>query len=170
MVRKKILIFIGLLFFFSGCINFYHHSKGGFRPKNPKFTLNKQKFYYNNQIDTAAIYVKTDTLKYGKFKRVFFLKFFNNGRFFKSNNNTNRPLNKSNLIPGDIGYYYILNKQKISIEYFIVDPSNKKKTEYITQKGVLSGDSIFLDNRFIKGKKDIYIKQKLNFIPIPSNW
>lgn len=166
MGRKKLVVVF--CFLFIGCISFYHHPKGGFRPKKPEFSLAKEPFVFNNQIDTMAVYIKTDTLKYGEYKSVSFLKFYNNGRFFISSKRINEQLTKSNLIPGSIGYYAL--GKKVVIESYFIDPLDKRKIEYIKENGFIEGDTIFIESRFIKNKKYKYVKQKLDFIPEPSNW
>ena len=166
---KKLAFIISLSFLLVNCISFYHHPKGGFRPKKPKFSLAKEQFIYSNKIDTIAIYTRLDTLKYGKNKSVSFLKLYNNGRQFESNMDVNSLITKSTFRPLDIGYY-IIKKDSIYIENFIVNPMNKYDTKYVKETGVIKKDTIFLNNRFIKEKKDIYVKQKLNFIPEPANW
>lgn len=168
MVWKKLVIAV-LFFSFFSCIRFYHHPKGGFRPKKPKFTLKPNNFKLNDKIDTLSIYINTDTLYYGKYSSVFFLKFYNNGCLFYSSIDTKEKLNSRNLKPGDIGYYN-LNKKNIEIEYYIVNPNNSYHTEYVKLNGIIKGDSLIFNNRFIKGDKDIYIKQKIDFTPEPSNW
>lgn len=165
----KKLVILGLFLSLYSCISFYKHPKGGFRPKKPNFSLNKQKFIYNSLIDTMGIYTKTDTLKYGKFKSVSYLKFFNNGRFFK---NSFKPSDgiKSNFKPSLIGFYNTSNDNSIRTEYFKINALDKNETEYVLENGIIKGDSLIFNNRFVPEKKDIYIKQKIYFTPEPSNW
>ncbi|WP_452220195.1 hypothetical protein [Lacinutrix salivirga] len=143
---KKLVIFSALLLCIS-CISFYPHPEGGFRPKKPNFTLSKEEFKFNNKIDTTAVYSNLDTLKYDIYKTVFYLKFHNNGRFFKFSKNTKDIINKSNLKPGNIGYYNI-NHQLITIEYFSIDPYNKHNTEYVKQSGIFKNDTIFIRKKY----------------------
>lgn len=174
MAWKKFLVLV-LPLILINCISFYRHPKGGFRPKKPNFTLNQNSFKYNSKIDTLAIYTSTDTLKYGNEKAVFFLKFYNNGRFFKNSyevdSDSIKLYNtiKSNMRPGFIGYY-LSNDSKAEIEYYTIDHSNKNNTEYVKQTGEIRGDSIIFKSRYIEENKQIYIKQKLDFVPEPSNW
>ena len=133
MVWKKVMIVIVCFSFFS-CISFYHHPKGGFRPKKPKFTLKPNNFKLNDKIDTLSVYINTDALIYEKYSSVFFFKFYNNGRLFYSSIDTKEKLNSHNLRPGDIGYYY-LNKKNIEIEYYTVNPNNIYHTEYVKLNG-----------------------------------
>ncbi|WP_452220196.1 hypothetical protein [Lacinutrix salivirga] len=165
----KKLVIICLLLSCISCISFYRHPEGGFRPKKPKFSLDKEVFNFNNKIDTLAIYTKTDTLKYGKYKSVFYFKFYNNGRYFENGFKPNVGINKSNLYPTTIGYYNTYN-DSIKLEFFWIDATNVYDTEYVLLNGIIKGDTLIFDNRFVKGDKDIYIKQKLDFIPKPSNW
>ncbi len=147
----KKLIVISLPLLFSGCLSFYHHPQGGFRPKKPDFSLVKELFIYNKIIDTIAIYVSIDTLKYKNSKSVSFFKFYNNGRQFKSNKETDDFMEKSNFRPLDIGYY-IVKDDSILVENFIVNPQNKNDTEYRIKKGIIKKDTIVLIYSFIKNK------------------
>ena len=165
----KKLVIIGLPFLLVSCISFYHHTEGGFRPKRPNFTLAKEEFVYNDNIDTLAIYTKIDTLKTEDLKRVSYLKFYNNGRYFKNSFESDIGVNQTNLFPSLIGYYNTTN-DSIKVEYYRINAQNIYDTQYIKLNGVIEGDSLIFENRFVKGAKDIYVKQKLNFIPKPSNW
>jgi len=165
----KKLVVLGLSFLCISCLTFYHHPQGGYRPKKPDFSLDKEEFVYDVKIDTLAIYTKTDTTKYGKYRRLSFFKFYDNGRVFKSTKSVKEKLSHNNFRPLDIGYYIIKN-DSIFIESFIVNPRNKNDTEYIKLIGIIKGDSIIMNNRFVKGDKDTYVKQKLDFVPEPSNW
>ena len=57
----KKLVVLMLCFLCVSCLKFYHHPQGGFRPKNPNFTIDKEVFKYNKKIDTVSVYIKTDT-------------------------------------------------------------------------------------------------------------
>ena len=165
---KKLVIF-SLFLLLVSCLTFYHDPNGGFRPKKPNFNLAKENFIYNNKIDTLAIYTKTDTLKYGKYKSVFYLKFYNNGRYFENSFNPEVGIKNSNLYPSTVGYYKTYS-DSIKTEFFWIDATNVHDTEYVLSNGIIKGDSLIFENRFVKGDKDIYIKQKIDFVPEPSNW
>lgn len=165
----KKLVVLSLSFLCVSCLKFYHHQQGGFRPKKPDFSLSKEKFDYNDKIDTLAIYTKIDTLKYGIYRSVSYIKFHNNGRFFKKSRDTDSKIDKLNIIPGFIGYYNTYN-DTLKVEYYKVSALNKNDIEYVILNGVIKGDSLIFGNRFVKGDEDIYIKQKLDFVPEPSNW
>lgn len=167
---RKELVIICLLFTLVSCISFYHHPKGGFRPKKPKFSLAKEKFKYNKLIDTLAVYVNIDTIKYGNYKRISYLKFFGDGRFFKNSTKSNEEINIKNLIPGAVGYYNTTNNNTIITEHFSVDYYDKNNTQYIKQKGEIKNDTIFVKNNINKSYTETCVKQKLNFVPEPSNW
>ena len=118
-----------------------------------------------------AVYVYTDTLKVGendKYQSISLLKFYNNGCFIKNSIDIKDKIDKEYLKPGDIGYYQI-NKNKIKSEIFIANLQNGK-SQYRKRQGIIKGDSIILDAIFIKGGKDIYIKQKIDFVAKPANW
>ncbi len=164
----KRLVIISGLFLLVSCVSFYHHPKGGFRPKKPNFSLAKEGFVYNKSIDTMAIYTFIDTLKYGDFKSVSYIKLFNNGRMFRNSFDPDVGISEKNFWPSMIGYY-TLNKDSIHIEYYSVDALNKHRTEYVNQKGVVKSDTIFLKNEVDTSYIEIYVKQKLNFSPEPSD-
>lgn len=165
----KKLVILSLSFLCVSCLKFYHHPQGGFRPKKPDFSLDKEEFIYNNTIDTLAIYINIDTLKVEDLRIVSYLKFYNNGRYIKKSRNINKEINKTNLIPGFIGYYNTYN-DTIKVEYYKVSALNKNDIKYVMLDGIIKGDTLIFKNRFVKEDKDIYIKQKLNFVPEPSNW
>ncbi len=149
-------------------MSFYHHPKGGFRPKKPDFSLAKEPFVFSDIIDTLAIYTDIEQ-KVGDLKSVSYIKFYNNGRCFVSIKSIGQELSSDSFRPLDVGYYRVVNN-KVTIETFIVDPLNRFDTKYIIDKGIVKDDTIFLESRFIEGKKDVYVKQKLNFSPEPSDW
>ncbi len=165
----KKLVVLMLCFLCVSCLKFYHHPQGGFRPKKPNFSVDKEEFVYNSKIDTVAIYTKVDTLKYGKYKSVPYLKLYNNGRYFRNSFKPNIGINQENLYPASVGYYNTYG-DTLKLEYFRISALNKNDTEYVMLKGIIKGDSIIINNRFIKEDKDIYVKQKLDFVPEPSNW
>jgi len=165
----KKLVVLSISFLCVSCLKFYHHPQGGFRPKKPNFSINKEEFFFNVAIDTMAIYTKVDTLKYGKYNSVSYLKFYNNGRYFRNSFKPNIGINQENLYPASVGFYNTY-KDSITLEYYRISALNKNDTEYVIVNGIIKGDSLIFKNRYIEDKKDIYVKQKLNFIPEPSNW
>ena len=167
MAWKKLLT--GSVFLLSiSCVSFYQHPEGGFRPKKPKFSVTKNDFSFNTKIDTLAIYVNIDTLKYGKNANVYFYKFFNNGNCFLKSFDPKTKLTKTELKPGFIGRYQS-NNNGIEIEIYNVNVRNQSGN-YETQKGTIKGDSLILENQFITGKHDVFVKQTLDFVPLSSNW
>ncbi|QXP58654.1 hypothetical protein [Olleya sp. HaHaR_3_96] len=164
---KNLLIFSAFLLCVS-CNSFYQHPEGGFRPKKPKFSVNKNNFSFNTKIDTLAIYANIDTLKYGQNASVYFYKFFNNGNCFLKSFDAKKHITKTELKPGFIGHYQS-NNNGIEIEIYNVNVRTQSGN-YETQKGIIKGDSLILENQFIDGKQDIFIKQTLDFLPVSSNW
>ena len=168
----KILSMVVVVIVCCSCVSsFYLHPEGGFRPKEPNFSLAKNKLLFNTNIDTMAVYIHNDTLKVGendKYQIISLLKFYNNGCFMRNSIDIKDKIDRDYLIPSHIGYYQI-NKNNIKSELFDINLKNGK-SKYIQRQGIIKGDSIILDSQFIEGGKDIYIKQKVDFVAKPANW
>jgi hypothetical protein len=173
---NKILIIRLISFFFISCLNYYHHSNGGYRPKNKKFTLSKhvKQLKKNDLINSENLYFSNDTLTFGtnkEYNSLSYIKFFKNGRCYRSSidikNKTD--INRLNN-PGYVGYYLILNNNKIEMEFFHV--KHKEGGWYSKDKGFIRNDTLFIKgtNKQEQEVLRAYIPEKIKGLKQTTDW
>lgn len=153
MGRKNLVILLSFFFIFTSCKNYYHDSLiGGYRPKKPKFSEELKSSLSNSQglIDANSIYISSDTLIYGegKYKSNFFMKFYKDGRIFRSSIDAKISIHNQELSPTFVGYYNVCKNEVVEIETFYV--KHKERGNYIKSYGLVLNDTIFMYKSPIK--------------------
>ncbi len=175
MGRVKILIYLCLCFFLCGCYNYYHHSGGGYRPKNPRFYLqdNPYRLRVDDKLKTSVIYLSNDTLKYGEgdYNDLFYYRFFDNGRFYKNAVDVKDLVDIKKINnPGFVGYFNLHKGGKINMEYFFV--KYRERGWYIKDQGYIKNDTLFIKGNDENGnyKESIYVPKKIEGLNQIPNW
>ncbi len=178
---KKLVMLISVCSILVACKNYYHHVDGGYRPKKPKFTSLKKPYKLKKEdiLNTKSIYISTDTLEYGnkKYKSLFFIKFYNNGRSFQSSIDAKINVNEQKLTPTYIGYYTINKGNLLEIETFYV--KHKEKGVYIKEYGWIKQDTLFMFKSLPKrdmfpnpdkSNSTIYVLKKVESLSEIPDW
>lgn len=173
MVWKKILIISLISCCFSSCLNYYHHPNGGYRPKKSKFYLQNSPYRIKktDKLKTNVIYVLNDTLIYGNNKDVLYLRFFNNGRCYRSIYSLNKVINTKEInTPTTVGYYAINNNTNIELEFFPV--RYKERGIYLKSNGFIKNDTLFINGTDEKGQSQnyIYTPKKIEKLTQKTDW
>lgn len=152
MGRTKIVILLGLIFFF-GCKNYYINENDGYRPRKSNFEFAKLPYKLKKEdlIDTNSVYITEVTFDYNKpYVEEHFLRFFSNGRYFSGSPEvfeTKLSLNQFNNYNkfGSIGYYK-LHDDKLEVESYRVTLGGARGNTgfYTKNHGYIRNDSIFL--------------------------
>ena len=143
-MRRK-TIFIGLLVLLAGCSRGIWITQNAYRPKHPRFSIQKKLFVQNELINTHFLYVSKTKYTGNSRERILFdfTGLYPDGRMIGTSL-TDSALHKIQKMnswetAANIGYY-TTEGNKILFEYFTPEEGG----QYVTKQGIIKQDTIIL--------------------------
>ena len=173
---NKILIFTIIVCCCYSCLNYHISSKNGaYLPKNPKFNLQENPYQLKKEdlIDNQRLYFYNDTLSYGKgdYNKLFYIRFFKNGKCYRSSIDIKNMSNIKELnTPTSVGYYSVSDHTKVNMEFFHV--KYKERGWYSKNEGFIRNDTLFIkgtdkqENEVLR----IYTPKKIEGLIQTTDW
>jgi hypothetical protein len=157
MRKTRTTIFIPLLFLFA-CNKGMWLNKNAYRPKHPKFSIQKEPFKASESINNSSLYVSTKKfVNYDKNVVIGYMGFYADGRMIIDNTwekEMNQTLSKRNSFnsASSIGYY-TTNGNTIKVECFLPGEGGR----YEPREGIIKKDTIIFIEKVLRPiRKEIH--------------